>query len=545
MPTTTVVGPDGKEYDVTHPKGASKNEIIAYAKQMSSAQKEQKPAEERLAENSTGHTLQFLNPFGENFDTGIELSPEIFQTLAGMGKRFTEIGKLGTHETDKKAAEELGTSGYATAGEIIADLSAMAAGGSALRSAGLMSKAPTLAKTILGNAAYSGATNSDRADAAMGGALGGAIGYGGAKLAGKIINPNVTKGAQDVIDDGGAVTPGAILGGGVKAVEDKLTSAPFMGDMIAGAQRRSIEQWNKGAINSVLKPIGKKLLKETKAGQEAIDEASKKVSKEYDKVLSRMNVRFDKEFAENVLFSEDPMRPALNTLAQSLSPKQLAKFDEILKNDILRHFNNPNRMVLGKTFKEVDSAVRNKYKKLYKTDEKLATAVRQLHIELLNMAKRQNPGLGKRLDAADVAYAKLSRVRDAAQSLGREDGIFGPAELLRAVQKNTPKSTFAAGRGFDQRAIQEAKKVLPNKYPDSGTAGRMANLLAVGGGIVQPGAVVPLVAGAGLYTSPGVKLMQKLLTGGRGAATKAMREAAEQSAPFVGMLGGALGMNAE
>ena len=489
-------------------------------------------AEERLLDNTSGLTLKV-----GSFDTGIELPPEAIQALVGAGKRLTEIGTLGAHKTDEKAAEELATSGYATAGEVVADLAAMAAGGSALRGAGMISKAPTLAQTVLGNAAYAGATNEDRLDSALAAAAGGAAGHGAAKLLGKAINPKVTKGARDVIEDGGVVTPGAIVGGRAKILEDKLTSTPFMGDVVAGAQRKSIEQWNKGAINSVLKPIGKSLSKKTAAGQDAIDEAAKKVSKEYDKVLSKMDVRFDSEFAKNVT--------SLNGLVKSLSPKQAKKFDDILTNDVLRPFDNPNRVLLGKTFKEVDSVVRKKYQKLYKNDPKLADAVRTLHLELLDMAKRQHPQLGKRLDAADVAYAKLKRVEGAAQRLGREDGIFGPSDLLREVQKTTSKSNFAAGKGFDQRAIQEAKKVLPNKYPDSGTAGRLAQLLAVGGSVAEPGLAVPLVGGAALYTSPGVKLMQKLLTGGRGKTTKAIREYTEASAPFVGMLGGALGMQAE
>lgn len=513
----------------------------AFAEKESEPKTKEKSAEERLLENTEGQTLQIFNPFGENIDTGIDLSPEVLQTLIGAGKRLTEIGTLGTHKTDEKAAEELATSGYATAGEIIADLSAMAAGGSALRGAGVVAKAPTLAQTVLGNAAYAGATNSDRADAAMAAGTAGALGYGASKLAGKLLNPNVTKGARDAIDDGGVVTPGSILGGKVKMAEDKLTSAPFMGDMVASSQRKAVEQWNKGAINSVLKPIGKALSKKTAAGQDAIEEASRKVSKEYDDILTSMNVRLDQKFAENVVTK----KASLSALVRSLPEKQAKKFDDILTNDVLRPFDNPNRMLLGKTFKEVDSVVRKKYQKLYKTNPKLASAVKSLHMELLDMAKRQHPEMGKRLDAADIAYAKLSRVREAAQSLGKEDGVFGPAELLRAVKQNTSKADFAAGKGFDQRAIQEAKKVLPNKYPDSGTAGRTAQIAAIASGLIEPMTMAPLAAGTAAYTSPGVRLMQKLLVGGRGPKTQAMRKAADASAPFVGMLGGALGMQAE
>ena len=45
MPQTVVTSPDGKKYTVTHPAGASKEEILAYAKKNAASLPEKKPYE--------------------------------------------------------------------------------------------------------------------------------------------------------------------------------------------------------------------------------------------------------------------------------------------------------------------------------------------------------------------------------------------------------------------------------------------------------------------------------------------------------------------
>lgn len=154
--------------------------------------------EEKRAQLAQGATLK-VGPI----DTGVELPQGVTEFLAGMGRRFADIGTLGNRGTRDEAADAaLDASGYATAGGVTADLTTLLGGGAALRGGGgLLSKAPTVladvgrGAQVVGRAvmapqtipqaaavgaAYGGATTDgdavDRAIGAVAGGAGGALG---------------------------------------------------------------------------------------------------------------------------------------------------------------------------------------------------------------------------------------------------------------------------------------------------------------------------------------------------------------------------------
>jgi hypothetical protein len=67
---------------------AAARALAAELRRVSAAQKA--PPPEPFA---NGSTLQVLNPFGKNFDTGIPLSQGVAQGLAGVGKAFVDTGR--------------------------------------------------------------------------------------------------------------------------------------------------------------------------------------------------------------------------------------------------------------------------------------------------------------------------------------------------------------------------------------------------------------------------------------------------------------------
>lgn len=547
MPITTVKGPDGKEYKVSHPEGATKEQIIAYAKSQKSPKQEQpkeKSLDDKRKEVAEGITLR---PFG--IDTGVEMPQWLVEGLAGAGKRLTEIGTLGTHEADPATKELLDASGYATAGEVIADIAAMAAGGTALRGAGAatkagqavssaLGKAPTTLKAMAGGSAYEAATNEDRGEAAIAGAVGGGVGAGIAKGLGKVIHPNVTAGAKRSIADGDILTPGEILGGSAKRIEDSMTSVPVVGDMIGSAKRSSVEQWNLGVVRDALKPIGASLPKSTKAGAEAIKTAQDIVEKQYDDILEGVTVKLDRKFATDV--------DKLAAMTKELPEKEAGEFLRIVKRELSPAFDNPTQTALGRTFKQADSSLRKKYQKLLRSNDtyqqELGKSVRELHKSMMEMAARQDPKFAAKKAQADIAYAKLKRIEGAANFAGAADRIFSPAHLLAEIRKNTSSKTFAAGEGFDQRMVEDAKEILSSGVPDSGTPGRLMSAAGLFGGaaMLGPKALMGIAAGSGLYTKPGLSASQAALTGMRGPGTQAARELLEQIAPASGLFGAAL-----
>lgn len=170
----------------------------------------QKPDYEDIL--NEGSTLKF-GPF----DTGIGIGPKTTQFLAGMGKRFSDIGTLGMRdETD--ADKALMDKGAAMAGGAVADLSTLIGGGSALRGAGMLSNLPKLTRvgrsmvmpgTALEAAgvggAYSGlTTNGDLGDRVKATGIGAASGaafpvLGAAYKTGKAMIEPLTKSGQEAI----------------------------------------------------------------------------------------------------------------------------------------------------------------------------------------------------------------------------------------------------------------------------------------------------------------------------------------------------------
>jgi len=497
----------------------------------------------------SGNTLQFGYPgLTPVFDTGIGMPQGLTEGLAGMGRRFSEIGTLGMHETPPEAAALLDDSGYAMVGGIGADLATLALGGSALRSAGLggtwagsaLSNPQSLVQAGVGGGAYGAATSPDRVEGATGGAIGGALGFGIPAAIGRAVSPNIAAPARELMDSGYTLTPGEIFGGTTKRFEDAATSIPILGDAIKGAQHRSIAQFNNKMLNDALAPIGQQLDPSMGAGREAIENAQKVVSTEYGDILKNMNVRLDDQFLSEI--------GTLKEMAKQLPKKEYKKFLNEIDDKLLSKFDNENQLLLGETFKETDSGLRQLYKKakksmdLYQND--LGNALHSAHKSLLDLAKRQNPDMAARLSKADQSYAKLSRIEDASSYVGAHEGVFTPSHLLQSIRKNTGRKDYAAGRGFDQESVEGFKGALSQTIPDSGTTTRaLINMATLGGGAaMSPGALAGLLGSAAAYTRPGQKVMQGVLAS-RPAYAGPLRTMIEETSPYAGLLGIGAGTN--
>lgn len=512
----------------------------------------------RRAEVAEGITLR---PFG--IDTGIEMPQWMTEGLAGAGRRMMQIGSLGTYDTPDEVGQLLDDSTAATVGGAATDIAVMALGGAGLKAlsavpkiggllgtAGQAIQAPkSLAQAASGMAGYGALTSEDRVSGATAGLLGGSVGYGVPKIAGAVAKPAIQKGAQVLRNKGIRLTPGEMLGGTTQRVEDALTSFPLLGDSIKSAKARSVAGFNRAAIDDALGLVGRKL-DDVPAGRDAVAAADDIISSRYDEILDGMNVKMDQPLRQTI--------SRIQSMVDDLDYK--GNRAKVFKQDILgaieKYTDNPTDTMLGRTFKEVTRSIREKYRKWQGSNDmissKIGDAAREVHQALLDAAKRQNPKLARELSKTDAAYAAMSRVRGASESLGAADGVFTPAQLLREVKKGA-KGTKKFGRGeaYGQEFAEAAKGVLPSTVPDSGTFGRTATgLLAAGllyggdeAGLVPGGtpAAAALLGGAALYTPAGQAAMRSLLSRPAGAA--AVRKALERSAPYTGLLGAGVQIN--
>jgi hypothetical protein len=365
------------------------------------------------------------------------------------------------------------------------------------------------------------------------GAAAGPVAYGIGRAISPRLDPNVAR----LQAEGVEMTPGQILGGLPRRIEDASTSLPVIGDKIRQAQQNSIESFNRAAINRVLGPIGGKLPDGVQAGRDAINYADDAVSAAYQRVLPKMVGATDRNF------SSDVMRIWNDALGGALPAEKADQFGRILKGQIFDKM-APNGVIQGDRLKQIESQLgtfaRNFSTSANADDKILGSYVSELQAAFRDMLARVNPpDLSRGLQDANRAFANLVRAERAAASGGAVEGVFTPAQLSQAVRMSDGSSRRAAtarGEALMQDLSDAGKAVLPATMGDSGTFTRGAmnagTLAALGTGAVT-GAIplAPIAGGAaiyGAYTGPSQRLLQALLAGQRPQALNRLGGAISQ-----------------
>ena len=372
----------------------------------------------------------------------------------------------------------------------------------------------------------------------VGAAFGGAIPLAGAGIS-RIISPNasVNHELQALKDAGVRPTVGQALGGAANRIEEKLQSVPIMGDAITAARRDAVEDFNKATINNALTPIGAKV---NEAGTQGISDASKAISTAYTNALNKLGgVKFDGQFAQEL--------QSLNTLAQNLTPDMARKFENELRNRVIGRM-SPSGGMHAETFKKVDSELgalaRDYGKSVMGSEKEFANAIRELQASIRRQAERVSTEYSAGVKPADAAYAQMVRVQTAGKKAALHDAVFTPGQLMQAVREadsSGRKVATARGDAMLQDWAMAGQNVLGNKYPDSGTAGRM--LLGIGGlasGAINPGIPVALGAGALAYMTPAQRLAVALASS-RPQGASALAQLIRNGSPRLGAAGGVLG----
>lgn len=353
----------------------------------------------------------------------------------------------------------------------------------------------------------------------VGAAVGGATSAGAEALA-RAISPTIDPQARQLMNEGVNLTPGQIMGGGAKRVEDAATSIPVLGDTIKNAQRRSFQDLNTAAINRSLSPINDKL-PAGMTGREAIDYANSRLSDAYDSVLGRMGaIHPDPQFASDMA--------QLGSMTQNLPQSTADQFQRIVQNEVLDRIKNG--VMTPEAMKSAESNLGNMVRGYGRSQDYdtrlLGDAIQQVQANLRSMVQRVAPAnLAGELQAINQGYANFLRPQRAASMLGADGGVFTPDQLqsaIRALDPSKNKGSFARGDALMQDLSEAGKSVMGNKVPDSGTPLRHAvqgGLALAAGHSVFPGAdgaAAALAAAAGVgalpYTQMGQKLAAALLT---------------------------------
>lgn len=382
-------------------------------------------------------------------------------------------------------------------------------------------------------------------DAFIGG-IAGKVGEKAVKGLARVINPRVAPVVQRLQKAGVRLTPGQILGASdskvgriVKGFEDKASSIPIVGDLVSGARRRSVEDFNRAALSEPLKSIGAKLPKDAGPGHSGIAAVERALGDAYDDVLPKLSVRADQQFTDDLAnFAQD---------ADTLLPERAAQFARIMQSDVGKNFDQAGGLA-GEGLKAVESRLGKRIRTYGGSADPdasdMADLLRQVQSSIREMAARQNPAQAGRLRDINEGFAKFTRVQSAASKAN--EGIFTPGQLrtaTRIMDTSTRKGQSARGGALMQGLAEDAQSVLPSSVPDSGTAGRLAALLG-GAGYIEPTAAIAGGAAMLPYTQVGGKAAEWLLTGRQGQTAKGLADLLRLTSPFAAGTAAAIPSNA-
>lgn len=523
MPKFLVTAPDGSQYEVNAPEGATEADAIDYIRKTASPKV-------RAIDAPSDPTGSFL----EN-------------ALAGGGKALTDLyrgGKqiLGVGDQDALQAEideskRLDAPLMATGGGIVGNIAGNVAatavpGGVAAKGMMAFPKVAAIMQSLLaarpiataaalgaGTGAVTGAlepveTGGSRAGNA---ALGATVGAAGGLIPGvlsRVVKPQTGAAQQALLDEGVRLTPGQILGGAFKTAEEKAVSIPVLGHFIKSAQQRGMDDFNRAGFNRALAPIGQKVGPKFNIGREGVAEVADRIGAVYDDVLDRIGrVDIDPAFHGEV-------NKVVSMAAADMGEANTKQLQAIIKTRVLDEM-TPAGTMSAETMKKAESELgRRAAGFMSSADEnqrQLGAALREVQASLRrNVERSAGPDLAAELQGANKAWASFVRIQDAAGRIGAVDGVFTPAQLTSAVRKGDKSvrhGAFAKGDALMQDLADSGKGVMGSTVNNSGTTDRMLLAGLAGGGYMLPAETVAgILAGSAAYSRPAQAMIRMLLT---------------------------------
>lgn len=384
-------------------------------------------------------------------------------------------------------------------------------------------------------------------EAATGGA-GGAVAAKAMNALAGVVAPAVRAGVSNVrklMSEGVELTPGQMAGGKLRRVEDAMMSLPGIGNQIREAQRRSIQTFNRAAINRSLDDIGVKLPQGLNSGHEAIGFAQDAFTDAYDKVIPRMMGQLDNGMRKDLL---DVVTKAQT---QNLPQEYQDQLHHIIKTEIVDRLAPGAGRITGADAQTIGTQLDALIKPMRISPnpyvQQMGRLLREADDALDSMMARNNPILQAAKDRIDAGYSKFKTIQQAAASVGTHpDGTFTPAQLNRAVKardRRKDKAGFARGDAQMQDLAIAGRDVLPQKVPDSGTPERAAVMALLSGHVSAIPGIAASMIGGGAYTAPASKAVNAIvnrLSQPPGPVRNALGDMARGGAQIAAPLAGSL-----
>jgi hypothetical protein len=416
----------------------------------------------------------------------------------------------------------------------------------------IASKVPSLAKIAqkgmqtttpitrgaAGGALYGAGTAETLGDVPASMALGGTLGYAGARYA-----PAITEGAKELIKRGIPLSVGQRLGGTVGMIEEGLSKLPIGAEMIGPTRLKALQQFATASYNEALSPLGKKV-KKGASPREAAKEAQEIFSDSYKKALQGVEIDAGAGFIDDI-------QGVIAPYVQALDKQGREKLEQFIIDEIFERASG------DKLTGESIQAIQRRFGELAQTYMKstdayqstLGRAIRAVDAEMMDLVGKYYPAKADLLRKTNEAYSMYYPVRAAATGAGVRENVFTPARLLSAVQREERKAGAAGlnrlerGEGRLQQFAETAAETIGAKVPESAPLRTMMTMGGVGGGAAIDPVMTALALGGGklAYSRPGQAatsfLMERVVPSAMRSPATAGLLAAEAAPTASGLLG--------
>lgn len=374
--------------------------------------------------------------------------------------------------------------------------------------------------TDVGYAGTHGAvTGQDPLESAAFGALGSvggqALGKGLQKVVGGV---NLDPAAKALRKRGVPLTVGRVMGPTASKIEDKMSSIPIAGDMVARRQTDAFEAFNKAAFEEAGAPIG---YTPKGTGPAGLDDMRSAIGDAYDNTLAGRQFPVDDSFVDDL--------GAAYTHRNQLPDDLAARFDKKMGN--LADPVGEAGVMTGDQYQRAMRGLTSARSKAATTagefDKEYRAAATAGMDAFTNLAGRQGGGdVVDGLSRANKAYTNLGILENAVPR-ARNGTRSGEIDIFAPSQLNDAAHAARKYGGQELSAFaKQGQKVLPSTVPNSGTADRAwqaglgATALGGAGGIDyatdgDSNMLGKTAAALALLTAGGSKVGQK-------AATKAL-----------------------
>lgn len=512
--------------------------------------------------------VQQMGPFRKalygaerSFDDAATGLQQITPKMLGGGMSPQEERELAIR---REMERQIPSSGYSRFGGDIAMMAAPST--AAVRAGALIPKLGAAGQYVgaaaagaLGGALKPVLGEEDRGENAGQGAVFGAAGQGVGNVIGRGIEGIVAKApglaklpqkVRDMLTLGQSADRSTLSGRIAGATEEKLQSVPFAGSVIANARDRGVNSWRDNLLDEVT-PSGSAPQGETT--RDTVAGIYGEFKNRYKAALAGHQVPPSQMF-------ETLVSKITNNPRSGLTSQQQAE----VRDQAMRYYNSmfygagqtgpagtgvvmqggqrgAAQFADAETAKNFEAFLTSQASQYRKSNAPNASSMAQMFDDLeraWSVSYRRNLPSSARLATRDLdqQYAPFKTVERAASSIGNDGGDFTPNQLLNAVKARTGTSRFARGEGILQDDAQNAKLLLGNHVPNSGTVDRASTLAALTGAVLDPVRTAATFAGAAGLTS--TKAGRNLMLGDTRMQKLLQRMRANEALRNTGALGG-------